>query len=474
MKSKKSDNPRDAAAVQPRRLCFESLEDRLLLAVSAEEQHFIYLLNRARHDPAAYQREANVPVDLSSIAPRPPLAVNDQLLQAAGQRADEMARHDYVGHQSPVSGAWPNQVARSHGYDLPSAWPNDQNFIESIAAGTWYDQAPAVLEALIVDRGLPSAMHRRHLLGMDEFYAANREIGVGTASELQSSFGHYWAVHIARREAAGAFLTGVVFADANANGRYDAGEGLAGVTVETTGLAAPTNAAGGFSLAVPGAGWYRILASGPGLAAPVTGSVLVAEVNVHVEIVSGTRGVYLDFAAQPTSAWTNPLDRRDVSNNLVVDPLDALQVINHLNTAGPGELAAFDLSDDSLPLLLDVDGDGHVLPHDALSIINHLNQPDRVGEAEPALPLEARTSNGVPQRAEGQLAPAPSAAQVSRPVNVRHRSPRAMDVPAATSRPARSEPSAGRLDPRRVASELESEPDSETLEAVLPLSRITC
>jgi hypothetical protein len=488
VKSKTPDNPRDAAAVRPRWLCFEPLEDRLLLSVSAEEQHFIYLLNLARHDPAGYQREANVPVDLSSIVSRPPLAVNDSLLQAADQRADEMARHDYVAHRSPITGAWPNQVARSHGYELPSNWPDDQNFIESIAAGDWYGQAQAALEALIVDQGLPSALHRRHLLGVDEFYAHNREIGVGLASEPQSSYGHYWAVEIARREPEGAFLTGVVFDDANANRRYDVGEGLPGVTVQTADRTTQTNAGGGFSLTVPSAGWYRILASGPGLAVPVTGSTLVAEDNVHVEVVSGIRGVYLNFAAQPTSAWTNPLDRLDVSNNLLVDPLDALQVINYLNTAGPSELAVLAPSNDSPPQLLDVDGNGLVLPNDALSVINHLNRIDNAGEAEAAVPLDARSSPDVrlpsltapptapplpldtpashgdsPRRAERQLAPAPFTTGMSRLVTTRHRSSHALDVQPTQPRPARSEPSTGSLAPRPATPAPAPTLDSEIL-----------
>src|SRR5437762_1208744 len=58
----------------------ERLEDRTLLSITAEEQSFIYLLNRARHDPAAYQQEAKLNADLSAVAPQPPLAVNDKLL----------------------------------------------------------------------------------------------------------------------------------------------------------------------------------------------------------------------------------------------------------------------------------------------------------------------------------------------------------------------------------------------------------
>ena len=387
MKFKSTYNQRDAAAVQPRCLAFETLEDRLLLSVSAEEQHFIYLLNGARHDPAAYQRQVGLPVDLSQVVPRPPLAVNAQLMQSAGQRSDEMARYDYVSHQSEVTGIWPNQLARGHGYPLPSAWPNDSNSIESISAGTWYGQADIPLKSLIADQGVPSATHRRHLLGIDAFYAENREIGVGFATAPDSTYGHYWTVHIARREDPGVFLTGVAYVDANGNGRYDPGEGLRDVTIRT--IAPPamdrttqTNHAGGFSLPVPAHGRYRIYASGSGFAIPATGSVDVADANVHLDVVSGTRGMYLDFADRPTSAWTNPRNRLDVSNNQAVDPLDALHVINYLNTAGPGELDPFHPSDESPASWLDVDGDGRVLPTDALYVINYLNRTDDSGEGE--------------------------------------------------------------------------------------------
>ncbi len=373
---------RDAAAPRPRTLRFESLEDRLLLSVTAEEQQFVYLLNLARHDPVAYQREAGLAVDLSGIVPRPPLAVNDRLMQSAGMRSEEMAEHDYLGHQSLVTGVWPNELARDQGYALPSSWPDDNNFIESIAAGNWYDQAAASLDALIVDQGLPATTHRRHLLGVDEFYAENREIGVGYATDPDSTYGRYWAVHIARQENMDVFLTGVVFGDGNGSGRYDAGEGLPGVTVQAVGRSVTTNDAGGFSIAVPPNGSYRISASGAGLAVPVTANVLMAGANVEVDILSGVGGAYLDFASEPTSAWTNPRDRLDVSDNQVVDPLDALQVISRLNTIGPGNLFPPDATEQVLPPFLDTDGDGQVMPHDVLLVVNDLNRTPDSAEGE--------------------------------------------------------------------------------------------
>ena len=373
---------RDAAAPRPRPLRFECLEARLLLSVSAEEQQFVYLLNLARHDPVAYQREAGLAVDLSGIAPRPPLAASDCLMQSAGLRSDEMAQHDYFGHHSPVTGDWPNKVARDQGYDLPSGWADDENYIESISAGDWYDQAAAPLHALIVDQGRSAAGHRRHLLGVDAFYAENREIGVGHAADPASSYGHYWTVHIARRDPAEVFVTGVVFNDGDGDGRYDPGEGLPGVTLQANNFSATTNDAGGFSLAVAPNRLYRIRASALNSAVLATGNVLVGDANVEVDIRSGISGAFVSFANQPTSAWTNPQNRLDVSANRDVEPLDALQIINHLNTTGPGQPALPAALAEPQPPFLDTDGDALVLPRDALLVINGLNRAPGGGEGE--------------------------------------------------------------------------------------------
>src|SRR5688572_22041352 len=156
----------------------EELEPRLLMAAAPEEQLFVYLLNRARHDPVAYQQENNLPVDLAYVTPRGPLAVNEDLYESSEFHAVEMATHNYFGHQSALNGQWPNQMARNAGYVLPADWPNDNNYIESLAAGTNYSTASQPLNALIVDQGVPSLGHRNHLLGIDSFNADNREIGV--------------------------------------------------------------------------------------------------------------------------------------------------------------------------------------------------------------------------------------------------------------------------------------------------------
>ena len=176
---------------------------------------------------------------------------------------------------------------RGQGYAPPAAWRDDTNYIESIAAGSWYSQFDEALSALVADEGTPSLGHRRHLMGIDGFYAEDREIGVGLASNDQSTYGHYWAVHIARREPATPFVTGVAYQDANGNSRYDAGEGLAGVRIRIGGSTAITNEAGGYSLPAAADHHYRAVASGGGLASPATANVRVAAENVELDFTSG-------------------------------------------------------------------------------------------------------------------------------------------------------------------------------------------
>ena len=230
---------------QRRLLRFEQLEDRTLLSVSAQEQLFVYLLNRARHDPVAYQTQNHLSVSLAGVAAQPPLAVNNDLFASAAFHANEMATYNYFAHQSSVTGIWPNQMVRNQGYALPASWVSNANYVESIAAA--YPDAASALAALLVDYGVPSLGHRTQLLATDSFFAMDREIGVGFVSNASSTYGNYWAIHTAYVNTTNVFLTGVVYNDANSDGLYSLGEGLAGVSISIGSASTVTNAAGGWS-----------------------------------------------------------------------------------------------------------------------------------------------------------------------------------------------------------------------------------
>ena len=93
------------------------------------------------------------------------------------------------------------------------------------------------------------------------------------------------------------------------------------------------------------------------------------------------------------SDWRNPARPLDVNNDMFVSPLDALVVINALNSRG----ASSDLGarQNRLDSYLDTNGDRSMSPLDALIVINELNRSDR-------------TSDNASQRIDGEAETAPA------------------------------------------------------------------
>ena len=280
------------------------------------EQLFMYLLNRARHDPPGWAHEFGLDqvkggdgqlTTLVGVAPSVPLAVNGYLVTSARGHAQEMADHNYFGHQSQVDGRWPNKMARDAGYPLPQQipaampghyWllPDDQNEIEAIAAG--YPTPLDALNGLIVDQGTNPPGHRIQLLAIGEFQGYFREVGVGFGFNASSTYQDYWSIQTGLVNESDTFLTGVVFADANHNQIYDLGEGLGGVTVMVDATPVATNDAGGWALQV-GGGDHTVGCSGGGFAGTGGATVTVSGSNREVDCVSGFPGAYVDFAEVP-------------------------------------------------------------------------------------------------------------------------------------------------------------------------------
>jgi uncharacterized protein YkwD len=244
---------------------------------SAEEQQFVYLLNQARWSPGAVTAAAGLPA--GTFLPPPPLAVNPNLAASAQARSDEMAVHNYFAHQSPISGRWPNQVARAAGYDLPGYWPDEANNLESLHRGS--PDPARVLQSFI-----ESPNHRNHVMGQG-WFSGHREIGVGLVLEDR-----IWSIHTAVRDGASLFLTGVAYQDGDGDGQLDLGEGLAGVTIIVDGSTVATNAGGGWSLAVE-PGTHQVEASGAGFPGSATATVHVGQYNIAVDFIAdaGRSGV---------------------------------------------------------------------------------------------------------------------------------------------------------------------------------------
>jgi hypothetical protein len=273
----------------------------------ADEQAGIYDINRARNDPTAYGDE--IGLDLSSVSAQPPLAVNGLLSGAARFHAQLMLDHHEYGHVSTLLGIGPNQMAVNNGYDLfgmglDNSWTT-VNTIESIMRSVnQVATATAAVKALIIDKDVPGAGHRVHLLAISS-YGDHREIGFGWAAGKDAfpEFGlpkslptKLCSILTAHRDTSNPFLTGVVFQDRNGNLRYDKGEGIGGATVSVDGGGSTTSmATGGWSLPVnPGTRIVRC--SGGTFSGAALALVTVGSSNIEVDFHSGRTTGEVDFA----------------------------------------------------------------------------------------------------------------------------------------------------------------------------------
>jgi hypothetical protein len=279
--------------IQPR---VDELEPRLPLSgfqPSAVEQLFLERLNDARANPAAYG--ASIGLDLSGEAPAPPLAFNTQLIQAARLHSLDMFNRHYFDHATP-DGLGPLQRIKAAGFPPVTS-------AESISEG--FPGVASALQTLIIDAGIPTLGHRRHLLALDAYFRKQNQVGIGIfatgpddpflftpgvgvpvndPAEIFASY--FYTIDTASTRRPQTFLTGAVFRDANGNGKYDLDEGLAGVTITVAGVGSVRDFdSGGYTVALRHGGTYRVTAHGASLPEPITRVVHVGASNVRLEFL---------------------------------------------------------------------------------------------------------------------------------------------------------------------------------------------
>lgn len=171
-----------------------------LLAVESipdEAQRAFEYLNHVRANPSLFSKEVNV--DLSHAAKRPALLWDNRLAASAQEKAEDLANRDYLDHFSP-EGIGPGELLHKHGYYLPLSWPDSSefNYVESISAGSSRSGVNHIIN-LLYDHGVPDsspkANHRKHLLGMNKFWASHVHIGIGFAYNPKAKFKGYLVVH---------------------------------------------------------------------------------------------------------------------------------------------------------------------------------------------------------------------------------------------------------------------------------------
>ena len=89
---------------------------------------------------------------------------------------------------------------------------------------------------------------------------------------------------------------------------------------------------------------------------------------------------------EPNRPWQNSSNPLDVNADGFLSPIDALLIVNRINTIGPGLLPP--PAGQSPPPFFDANGDGQVTPIDALLVINNLNNASGLAEGEDSVTLE--------------------------------------------------------------------------------------
>ena len=136
----------------------------------------------------------------------------------------------------------------------------------------------------------------------------------------------------------------------------------------------------------------------------ISSIVIVASQQV-AEPLAATGEASLGVAADSQQvAWSNPNNPLDVNGDLLVTPLDALIVINELNTTGALAIDTTIGASSQRRPFLDVNEDDFVSPVDALLVVNYLN----ARSAGAGLPGEGEASLAPPQKDIGS-APVPLA-----------------------------------------------------------------
>ncbi len=305
-------------------LRLESLEDRRMLAFdpSGMEQEMLEHINRMRINPqdeldvlflstdvghpnyfTSSDTDVNIALNFfgtdaatlfsqwSALEDVPPLAWNEFLADAALGHNNEMIAQNMQSHQLPGEDSLLTRIENA-GYNWTGSVSVGENvfaYTESVFHGH---------SAFAIDWGsTPTGIqdppgHRDNI--MDPTWL---EVGISISQNNPVNIGDVGPLLVTqdfayRSNYGDPKALGVVYTDADGNGRYDAGEGEAGVTITLTNgnqvYSTTTMTAGGYQIAVP-AGTYAVTASGGSLAgSPSMGTVIVRNDNVKLDLETGT------------------------------------------------------------------------------------------------------------------------------------------------------------------------------------------
>ncbi|MBW2284293.1 MAG: hypothetical protein JRF65_06795 [Deltaproteobacteria bacterium] len=229
------------------------------------ESELLALINQARENPlgmalAMGMDTEQVLRDLPEFADMltaglGPLLYNRRLAESAAAHAADMLANWYFSYFS-LDGRGPWDRIAEAGY--PAMLTGETiGLIASLCDAIPAEVATALFEAAFRDELSPERLGERYMLSPDlkEGGIAFNGLSLCEGDEFSYRYDLWVADFGARENGPGTTLSGMVFDDTDENGLYGPGEGLPGVMVDvTTGdntaYRVPTDAAGGFRLAV--------------------------------------------------------------------------------------------------------------------------------------------------------------------------------------------------------------------------------
>ena len=291
--------------------------------LSADEQLYIELINRARANPAAEGKRlveltktndevaraydyfgvdlAMMQSEMRRLAPTPPLVPNPKLRSAALRQSRDMLK---TGSQEHVGtdGSTIASRATAAGYSFTTLGEIIYNSSESTEHGhagfeVEWGWGPGTTGGMQPGRAHRVNIHNPRF----------REIGVGvlwtSVSKKNPKFlsrpgdpNYYESPTGARgpqvvtqllgaRRDRRPFVTGVAYVDCDNNGFYSLGEGVAGVEASVAGNAyhAISSASGGFAMPLPGSGTYKLAFSKAGFGSVKKKFSVAGQQNVKVD-----------------------------------------------------------------------------------------------------------------------------------------------------------------------------------------------
>ena len=266
------------------------------------EQQMLWLLNRARSDPAqegtwlATENDpdiaaartywgVNVTVlqnDFAAITAKPPAAFDVRLYNAAKAHSDYLISINGQTHNGQV------QLVDAAGFK----WGYWAGIVYSYSEHTVYGHAGFNIDWGPGSYGMQNPPgHRNAIMSVSANltnvgYAVVPESNPASLVGPQVITGNLCYANTGFANHYNRFLVGTVWIDSNNNDQYDPGEGIGGVTVEPDQgtYYAVTSNSGGYAIPITTAGTYEVTFSGSSITTPVTRTVTVDSTSVLLDL----------------------------------------------------------------------------------------------------------------------------------------------------------------------------------------------